>query len=143
MTTVPQKHLQIRVSTIPGAGKGLFTKVFIPKGSYIIEYTGRITTWKEVNSGESFNGYVYYINRNYVIDGQTDKKSLGRYANDARGLAKIDGINNNSRYVEEDKRVFIVAKKDIEAGSEIFVAYGKEYWDVIKFNLKVDEGKKP
>lgn len=141
MTFVSEKHLHIKVSTIPGAGKGLFTSIFIPKGTRIIEYTGKITTWKEVNSGEHFNGYVYYINRNHVIDGKDDMDSLARYANDARGITTIDGVTNNSKYVEEDKRVYIVARKDIEAGSEIFVSYGKEYWDVIRFNAKLEEGK--
>ena len=141
MTFVPEKHLHIKVSTIPGAGKGLFTSIFIPKGTRIIEYTGKITTWKEVNSGDHFNGYVYYINRNHVIDGKDDMKSLARYANDARGITTISGVTNNSKYVEEDKRVYIVARKDIEAGAEIFVSYGKEYWDVIRFNAKLEKGK--
>jgi SET domain-containing protein len=65
-----------------------------------------------------------------------DKKALARFANDARGLAKIKGIKNNSKYVMEKKRVFIEAIRDIQAGEEILVPYGKEYWDVIKQNNK-------
>jgi hypothetical protein len=38
--------------------------------------------------------------------------------------------------------VYIEAIKDIPAGGEILVQYGKEYWDVIKHNLKLDERQK-
>ena len=136
------KQLIIKKSTIPNAGKGLFTKVFIPKGTRIIEYKGRITTWKEVLKGDSFNGYVYYVKASHVIDGLKDLKALARYANDAKGLSKTVGITNNSIYEEDGLKVFIVAKKDIPAGGEILVPYGKEYWDVIRQNIKIDKAAK-
>ena len=131
-----QNQLHIKESKIPGAGKGLFTKTFIAKGTRIIEYKGRITTWKKVLEGKDFNGYVYYIKSNYVIDAKTYKKSMARYSNDARGITRVKGIVNNSIYVQEGKKVFVDALKDIPAGSEIYVAYGKEYWDVIRQNEK-------
>ena len=134
-----EKQLTVKKSTIPGAGKGLFTKVFIPKGTRIVEYKGRLTTWKEVDHDDGRNGYIYYIKRTLVIDAYTYKKALGRYANDARGLKKIKGLLNNCEYVIDGEKVFIKAKKDIPAGSEIFVGYGKEYWAVIKYNIKVEE----
>ena len=138
-----EKQLVIKRSKIPGAGKGLFTKQFIPKGTRILEYKGRITTWKDVVNGKKFNGYVYYVNRNHVIDAMSRLKSLGRYANDARGITKVKGITNNSRYVQEwDKKVFIEAVKDIPAHSEILVSYGKEYWQVIRDNRKILEKEK-
>jgi len=39
-------------------------------------------------------------------------------------------------------QVFIESLEDIPAGSEIFVSYGKEYWDVVKKNIKIDNKKK-
>src|SRR3990170_8419381 len=129
-----EKQLAIKRSTIPGSGKGLFTKKFIPKGTRIIEYKGKITTWKEVEHNNGSNGYIYYVNKNHVIDARSYVKALARYANDARGLKKIKGISNNSAYVHEKQRVFIEATKDIPANSEILVAYGKEYWDAIRHN---------
>lgn len=134
--TLPRKQFMVKPSGIPGAGKGLFTKDFIPKGTRIIEYLGRVTTWNDIINGEQFNPYVYYISRNYVIDAMPDKKALARFANDARGITKIKGVVNNSKYVVEKKRVFIEAIRNIEAGEEILVPYGKEYWDVIKQNKK-------
>jgi len=132
-----EKQLEIKESTIPGSGKGLFTKQFIAKNTRIVEYKGRITTWKEVQQSPVFNGYVYYINRNRVIDAMNYKKSFARFANDAKGTTKIKGLKNNCTYEVEDNRVYISALHDIDAGSEILVAYGKEYWDVIRYNQKL------
>lgn len=133
-----EKQLVIKRSTIPGAGKGLFTKKFIPKGTRILEYKGKISTWKEVDSQGGENAYIFYVKRNHVIDASRNKKSLARYANDAGGLTRVKGITNNAVYEEEGVRVFIASKKDIPAGSEILVSYGKEYWQVIRYNKKID-----
>lgn len=42
----------------------------------------------------------------------------------------------------ETMRVYIEAVKDIPPGAEILVQYGKEYWDVIRHNLRIDEREK-
>lgn len=130
-----EKQLIVKPSTIPNAGQGLFTKQFIPKGTRIVEYKGRITTWKEVEHDHE-NGYIYTVNDNHVIDAKKSLKALARYANDARGLTRVKGITNNCAYVNDDTRVYIEAVKDIEAGAEILVSYGKEYWDVIRNNIR-------
>jgi hypothetical protein len=130
------KQLVVKRSTIPGAGKGLFTKKFIPKGTKIIEYKGKVTSWKDADHRDGKNGYIYYVKRHHVIDALKFRSALARFANDARGLTKIKGLTNNSEYLEEGLRVFIVSKKDIPANSEILVGYGKEYWDVIRDNNK-------
>jgi uncharacterized protein len=132
-----EKHLYVKKSTIPNAGMGLFTKKFIPKGTRIVEYKGRRSTWNEVKDEDGKNGYIFYINRNNVIDGLPYKSALARYANDARGLVKIKGLLNNSDYIVDGVRAYIESKKDIPAGSEIFVDYGKDYWKVIRDNIKL------
>jgi SET domain-containing protein len=132
-----EKNLYVKKSTIPNAGKGLFTKVFIPKGTRIVEYKGKISTWKDVQDDDGKNGYIFFVNRNHVIDALPDKKALARYANDANGLVKIKGIRNNAEYETEGKKAYIISKKDIEAKSEIFVDYGDDYWKVIRQNIKL------
>ena len=132
-----EKQLEIRESNIPGAGKGLFTNEFIPKGTRIIEYKGRIRTWKDAQN-DSENYYILYVTRNHIIDANKRKKSLGRYINDAKGLRKIKGLNNNTEFKREGLRIFVEAIKDIPEGSELFVGYGKDYWDVVRANMKVD-----
>jgi len=55
-----EKKMVIKKSSLPGAGKGLFTTVFIPKGTRIVEYKGQIVSWKEVEKmADDRNGYVF------------------------------------------------------------------------------------
>lgn len=129
-----EKQLYIKKSTLSGAGKGLFTSKSIPKGKTICEYKGHITTWKEVDDRKGKNVYIYYVNRNHVIDAWHNKEELARYANDAKGLTREVGISNNCKYEIEGVRVFLIAMRDIPADTELFVGYGKEYWDIIKEN---------
>src|SRR5579863_5558953 len=94
-----EKQLIVKRSTLKGAGKGLFTKADIPRGTKIVEYKGKVTTWKEVDSHEGLNGYIYYVNRNHVIDARPTKEAVARYANDAKGIVRSEGITNNCTYI--------------------------------------------
>ncbi|MEO6541391.1 MAG: SET domain-containing protein [Ferruginibacter sp.] len=128
------KQLIVKRSTLPGSGKGLFTKCLIPKNTKVAEYKGKITNWENADHDDGGNPYLYYVNKNHVIDAKNNKASLAHYANDAEGVKKIKEMDNNSTYAVENKRVYIKALTDIPAGSEILVSYGKEYWDVIEKN---------
>lgn len=134
-----EKQLVVKKSTLPWAGKGLFTKKFIPKGTRIVEYKGRITTWKEVSKRKHTSRYIFYVKKDHVIDAEPYKKAIGRFANDARGLIKVKGITNNACYERDGLRIFITAEKDIPAGNEILVDYGREYWKVIRYNSKLEK----
>ncbi|MBX7124053.1 MAG: SET domain-containing protein-lysine N-methyltransferase [Cyclobacteriaceae bacterium] len=123
-----EKYLRVKISTLPGAGKGLFTTIDIPKGKRFVEYKGRIQPWSEVKDDDGRNGYLMYINRYCVINAEPAIHTLGRYANDARGFVRIDGLSNNSEYVSVGRRCYIEAIRDIKAGEEIFVGYGTAYW---------------
>ncbi len=135
-----EKQLAVKESNISGAGKGLFTSKFIPKGTRIVKYKGRIRTWKEVQHDDN-NYYIYYVTRNHIIDASRYKKSLARYINDAKGLRKIKGLNNNAEFIRDGLKVFVKATWDIPADAEIFVSYGKEYWEVIRRNKRLDAKK--
>lgn len=137
-----EKQLFVKKSTIPNSGKGLFTKKFIPKGTRIVEYKGKVSAWKDVKDEDGRNGYIFYVNRNHVINALPTTKALARYANDARGLVKIKGLTNNCDYITDGLQAFIESKKEIPAGSEIFVDYGKDYWKVIRENIKLWEKEK-
>jgi uncharacterized protein len=137
-----EKQLYVRESTLPGAGKGLFTKNLIPKGKRIIEYRGEVMKWKDAEKmADDRNGYVFYITAQYVIDAWSFKKELARYANDAKGLTKVKGIVTNCEYIIDRKarRCFITAIADIPARSELFVEYGAEYWEAIRYNIRVEK----
>jgi len=122
-----EKNLIVKRSTLPGAGKGLFTKVFIPKGTRIVEYKGEIVTWKEVEAmADDRNGYVFFFNNRYCIDAWKTKKGVAH-------------VKNNSEYVTEKKHCYIEATRDIPAGSEILVGYGAEYWQAIRYNIRLEQ----
>lgn len=132
-----EKQLVVKRSTIPNSGKGLFTKKFIPKGTRIVEYKGKTAAWKDVKDEE--NGYIFYVKRSHVIDAKPTPQHLARYANDAKGLVRIKGINNNCDYVTDGLKAYIESKKDIPAGSELFVDYGKGYWKTIRENIRLNK----
>jgi hypothetical protein len=127
-----EKSLFIRKSNLPQAGKGLFTKIDISKSTRILEYKGKKRKWKEVKHLDGYNGYLMYITRNAVIDALHYKKTLGRYANDARGFSRIPKLRNNCEYVSEGDRCYLEAKRSIKKGEELLVGYGKEFWQLQK-----------
>lgn len=130
--------LIIKKSQLPAAGKGLFTTKFIKKGTKIIEYRGEIIDWKEYckRVKEDKDGYLVYINRKKCIDAYNTPQYKARYANDAEGLIRDKRFKNNAEYQVIDDKVYIVAQRDIQPGEEIFVSYSKDYWDVVKYNIK-------
>lgn len=137
-----EKQLSVKKSKIPGSGKGLFTKVFIPKGTTIVEYKGKITTWAEANHGDGLNPYLFFLNKKHVIDAWNTPKHLARYANDGKGLVREKGLSNNAIYVTKKNKAYIESTRDIPAGSEILVEYGADYWRVIKKNIRDKEREK-
>ena len=141
--------LVVKKSQLPKAGKGLFTKVPIRKGTKIIEYKGEIIDWKQYEKrvAESKDGYLFFINKTRCIDAYPTPKHKARYANDAAGLSRVKGLRNNSAYEVFDNKCFIVAEKNIAKGEEILVTYTKEYWDCVRHNIKhgyikIDKDKK-
>lgn len=137
--------LIVKTSQLPNSGKGLFTTTSIKKGTKIIEYLGEIIDWKEYERRveRDEDGYLFFINKKTCIDAFNTPQHKARFANDAAGLGRVKGLINNCVYEIEGNQCFIVAKKDINAGDEIFVSYTKEYWDCIRYNIKIGRHKKP
>jgi uncharacterized protein len=136
--------LIVKTSQLPGAGKGLFTTRPIKKGTLIIEYKGEIINWSQYMERVKRNedGYLFYISKTHCIDAYPTPRYKARYANDAQGLTRVEGLTNNCEYEIWDDKCFIVAQRDIEAGEEIFVDYTEEYWDCIRYNIKHGHYKK-
>lgn len=126
------RYLYIRRSRIPGAGKGLFTKVDIEKGERVTEYKGKLQRWSEVKDEDGYNAYIFKINSRWAVNALPAVKTLGRYANDARGLSRVEGLRNNSEYDTEGKKVYIVATRKIRKGEEVLVDYGAAFWRLIR-----------
>ena len=118
----------------------MFTSRNIEKGELIIEYTGNVTTWENVRH-DAANLYIYFVNEDHVINAKDHSESIARYANDANGLTRIDGLHNNSRFVNINGKIFIKATRLIRAGEEILVNYGKTYWETVKKNSELSRSK--
>jgi SET domain-containing protein len=138
------EDLAVKKSTLPGAGKGLFTKRDIKKGEKFLEYLGEIITEAELDrrAENDIYGYAFYISKKKCIDAYYRPEALARYANDAKGIVQIKGIKNNCCYRVFKNRGWIEAERNIKAGEEIFVSYGAEYWRDIRYNIKLEEEKK-
>jgi uncharacterized protein len=133
--------LEVKPSTLPNAGLGLFTKKDIKKGTRIIEYLGEVITEKELDrrAENDIYGYAFYISKRKVIDAYYTPDEIARYANDANGIERVPGIRNNCSYEIWKNRGWITAEKNIPAGAEIFVSYGADYWKDIRYNRRLDK----
>lgn len=128
--------LYIDNSILKGAGKGLFTNSLIKRGERVVEYTGDIITWKECERRneamkDGIGAYYFYISAKKCIDAQHHLDSMARYCNDANGFTKVVGLKNNARFEIIKNKVYIIASRNLKPGDEIFVAYGREYWQAL------------
>ena len=99
-------------------GRGVYATRFIPEGTRIIEYTGQRVSWEaapdDENDPHTFN---FGLESGEVID-----PTIG--GNDARWINHC--CNPNCEAIEEDDRIFIYAKRNIEGGEELFYDYALE-----------------
>lgn len=104
------------------AGLGLFTTEEIPKGSYIIEYTGdRIDADEADRRGGK---YLFMVTDNLFIDGK-------QRSNTARYINHSCRPNAEAEHDTDTDRIFIKARRKIRAGEEITSHYGREYFKQI------------
>ena len=123
------------------AGKGLFTKTDIPKGTRITEYKGKLQPWKEVKDEDGHNSYIFKLNSRLAINAINYLKTFGRYANDARGVGRIKGLRNNADYIVEGNKCYLDAIRNIKKGEEIFVEYGGNFWKLARKIEKAEQRK--
>ncbi len=98
------------------AGLGLFAIEPIKRGTYIIEYVGRVLRGKEMDPVN--NKYLFETSNVRMIDG-SPRSNTARYIN-----------HSCAPNCEPDiiaGRVFIKAIKRIEPGEELTYDYGEEY----------------
>lgn len=127
-----EKHLQIKTSTIPNSGKGLFAFSKIPnellfrKDQTIIQYYGELISEdeKEERYDDKTAPYGVIISQNEFEDaalrrgiGAIINHNTSRYVNARLGVC----FNKNPHYV------VIKANKNIYNGQEIFINYGDRY----------------
>lgn len=130
--------VEARLSSIRGAGRGLFATRRFPRGAYITRYDGKLIQRQEAEAlrRRGLHTHVRALRSGgvWMVDGlHADRPGMGgaSMANDAR-----DKRLNNAELVlgYEDSRnpvmmfVYLRAIRDIGVDEEIFVSYGKGYW---------------
>jgi uncharacterized protein len=111
----PSRHLRIGRSK---AGLGLFARVPIRKGQFIVRYSGRKI--RTETADELNNKYLFEINARWTIDGSS-RRNIGRYVNHA--------CRPNAEPYFVKHAIKIRAIKNIKPGEEITYHYGRDYFD--------------
>ncbi len=149
--------VEVKLSTIPNAGMGLFATDFIEAGTIVAHYGGTIVEGKLDDSSYAFGYtpamlirtiqemdpdnqelvmhtmdlYQDYNKKfeNKTLDAKYEKVELGRFANDNRdGLPNAQVTIPLSSFLRMEWRLDLVAIRDIFPGEEIFIKYGDDYW---------------
>ena len=118
-------YIKIRKSTIIGAGKGAFSTCAIPKGTRLGYYAGKCySPGKEPNTAYLLE--ISYNGRPYVImDAAPPRQSnWTRFIN-----CPEKSKHANVIFRQYGKIMYILASRDIPAGEEMFLWYGKAYID--------------
>ena len=124
--TKSKYHLAIRPSTIPNAGDGLFALKDFKKGEFISDYIGEELTQQNKdnrygNTQQDIAPYAIKVSKNKIIDCACTR-SIGSYANHKKG-------NINASISVYMGKAEIKASKNIKDGQEIFISYGRDYWN--------------
>jgi hypothetical protein len=134
------QHVQVRPSTIAGAGKGLFARnpdlaedaIAFRTGDLIMQYNGEHISMEEVqqryhseHTGRNYTApYGFRVDAMRAIDG-AKMRGAASLANTVRGAGGRPNarfsVNNNTHSVS------IKASRNIRNNEEIFVAYGGGY----------------
>lgn len=102
-------------------GLGGFAKVNIPAGTRLIEYVGeRIDKQESLRRCEANNEYIFSLNEREDIDGKVAW-------NPARLINHSCGPNCEAEI--DNERIWILAKRPIQAGEEITFNYGFDLVD--------------
>lgn len=97
------------------AGLGLYAARDFLRGETVIEYVGE----RVRGSHGRDNLYIFRVDHEWDIDG-SPRWNTARYINHS--------CKPNCEAMNDDGRIFIVAKRKISAGEELAYDYGEEYF---------------
>lgn len=134
MQSLSRKHytrpyMEIRKSSLPDAGYGVFATDYISANTVMEEYKG-----KRVSVGENKDSaYLFAIPDHlgkiqYMIDAEDVKKSnWTRFVNGAK--TRVQRKKINVEFVPGiGGKVYLQALQDISPGEEMICDYGSAYW---------------
>ena len=115
-----KKQRRIIVRNSPIHGRGVFALRKIPKGTRIVEYKGQLISDKEADRRysraheHSPHTMLFSVDGGWVIDA-TRRGNSARWINHS--------CAPNCEIEEEDRRVFIEARREIRSGEELTYDY--------------------
>jgi hypothetical protein len=119
--------LEVKDSTIPNAGKGLFAVKTFRKHDKITEYTGIVLTKSQIDAlygklDQDLSPYAVQISDDLYMDSSC-ARSIAAFANDSKS-------HNNAKLSTNrlTNKVFLRAIKNINPHDEIFTSYGENYF---------------
>lgn len=132
--TVPRKErLEVRQS--PVHGRGIFARIAIPAGNFILHYAGRIIDWDEAmrrhphDPSQPNHTFYFSLDDTFVIDGNDG-------GNRARWINHSCAPNCESEI--KGQRVYLRSLRDIQAGEELSFDYNLMLDEPITPELKND-----
>jgi SET domain-containing protein len=141
--------IEVKQSSIPESGNGLFATRDFNEGEIITTYDGETIDFKtagELRKQGKASHIRTLVRMSICVDGFKDpadahRKGGGSFCNDANYSGDTAGVSkyqNNAKFSVENSAkdpreiCYIRALKDIKSGEEIFVSYGRDYWKDFK-----------
>jgi SET domain-containing protein len=112
---IPSRHLRVGRSR---SGLGLFTRVHIKKGQFIVRYTGRKIP--DAKAEKLTTRYMFEVNSRWTIDG-SNRHNLARYINHS--------CRPNCEVYFAGHVIKIRALRNIKPETELSYTYGRDYLD--------------
>ncbi|KDN61888.1 hypothetical protein CSUB01_03181 [Colletotrichum sublineola] len=127
------KNVTMGKSRLEGCGYGLFTIEDIAKGDFVIEYTGEIITSDEGTRREARHALVdnWSCYKFSLLEKEGIWLDAARYGNCSRYInhsSDDPNITPVALYVSGDFRISFRARRNIQAGEELFFNYGNTFF---------------
>lgn len=116
--------VEIRPSTVRGAGQGLFALERIEAGVTIGEYTGDVvdSRWRAMRLRD--RSYLApTCDTAFFIDALRRPEVMMRYLCHHPRKEK-----RNAQFMDQGIRKFVVTTRPVDPGEELFIGYGDTYW---------------
>ncbi|KPA86209.1 hypothetical protein ABB37_00449 [Leptomonas pyrrhocoris] len=131
-TYTPEELLEVRVVTDPRhpayGQAGLYAKSPIPYNAIVTPYSGFIEVFATSCNSRTYTMGFGSIGDDYALDAEF-VGNYGRYANDPRGVGTLQAnLSAENRFNSRgESYTALVARRQISAGEEILMSYGKAH----------------
>jgi len=119
----------VRISPYPIAGLGLFAER--SRGEWIVPYSGRVLTWRQLESmypSNTLAPYVEQVSDNMYIDAAC-VRSIGSLANGAAEAKRSNAETSWRGGSGARGGLWLWARRGIREGEEIINHYGESYFE--------------